>query len=130
MQLMPITAQRMGIDETASPVEQIKAGTELIKWLEERFENIEDRSERIKFVLAAYNVGLGHVIDARSLAEKDGKNPDLWDESVDMYLLKKSDPDFYNDPVVKYGYCRGVETYNYVSQILNRYEHYKNIIKD
>ncbi len=130
MQLMPVTAQRMGIDETASPVEQIKAGTELIKWLEERFESIEDRSERIKFVLASYNVGFGHVIDARNLARKDGKNPDIWDDSVDLYLLKKSDPDFYNDPVVKYGYCRGVETYNYVSQILDRYEHYKNIIKD
>ena len=61
---------------------------------------------------------------------KDGKNPDVWDGSVDVYLLKKSDPDFYNDPVVKYGYCRGVETYNYVSQILDRYEHYKNILKD
>ena len=130
MQLMPLTAQRMGVDETASPVEQIKAGTELIKWLEERFEDIGDRSERIKFVLASYNVGYGHVIDARNLARKDGKNPDVWDNSVDMYLLKKSDPDFYNDPVVKYGYCRGVETYNYVSQVLERYEHYKNIIKD
>ncbi|HJX72098.1 MAG TPA: transporter substrate-binding domain-containing protein [Bacteroidales bacterium] len=130
MQLMPITAERMGIDESASPVEQIKAGTELIKWLEERFEHVEDRSERIKFVLASYNVGFGHVIDARNLARKDGKNPDIWDDSVDLYLLKKSNPDYYNDPVVKYGYCRGLETYNYVSQILDRYEHYKNIIKD
>lgn len=130
MQLMPLTAHKMGVEKGASPVEQIKAGTELIKWLEERFENIPDKSERIKFVLAAYNVGLGHVIDARNLAEKDGKNPDVWDNSVDMYLLKKSDPDFYNDPIVKYGYCRGVETYNYVSQILDRYEHYKNIIKN
>jgi membrane-bound lytic murein transglycosylase F len=130
MQLMPLTAQRMGVDTTASPVEQIKAGTELIKWLEERFERIEDRSERIKFVLASYNVGFGHVVDARNLARKDGKNPDIWDDTVDMYLLKKSDPDFYNDPVVKYGYCRGIETYNYVSQILDRYEHYKNILKD
>jgi membrane-bound lytic murein transglycosylase F len=130
MQLMPVTAERMGVDENDSPIEQIKAGTELIKWLEERFESIEDRSERIKFVLASYNVGLGHVIDARNLARRDGKNPDVWDDSVDLYLLKKSNPEFYNDPVVKYGYCRGVETYNYVTQILDRYEHYKNIIKN
>ena len=129
MQLMPVTAQKMGISKNATPVQQIKAGTELIKWLEERFENIQDHSERIKFVLAAYNVGLGHVLDAQKLAEKDGKDPDIWDDNVDEYLLKKSDPDFYNDPVVKYGYCRGIETYNYVSQILDRYEHYKNIIK-
>ncbi len=130
MQLMPVTAERMGVDETDSPVENIKAGTELIKWLEERFENIEDRSERIKFVLASYNVGLGHVIDARNLAMKDGKDPDVWDDSVDLYLLKKSNPEFYNDPVVKFGYCRGMETYNYVTQILDRYKHYKNIIKN
>lgn len=130
MQLMPLTARRMGVDESASPVEQIKAGTELIKWLEERFNYIEDRPERIKFVLASYNVGLGHVLDAQKLAQKDGKDPNKWDDCVDIYLLKKSDPDFYNDPVVKHGYCRGIETFNYVSQILNRYEHYKNIIKD
>ncbi|MBN2215616.1 MAG: transporter substrate-binding domain-containing protein [Bacteroidales bacterium] len=130
MQLMPLTAQRMGVDETDSPVEHIKAGTELIRWLEERFVKIEDRSERIKFVLASYNVGIGHVIDARNLARKDGKNPDIWDDSVDLYLLKKSNPDFYNDPVVKYGYCRGTETFNYVSQIMDRYEHYKNIVKN
>ncbi len=130
MQLMPVTAQKMGIGKNATPVQQIKAGTELIKWLEERFDNIKDRSERIKFVLAAYNVGLGHVLDAQKLAEKDGKDPNIWDDNVDTYLLKKSDPDFYNDPVVKYGYCRGVETYNYVSQILDRYEHYKNLIKN
>lgn len=130
MQLMPMTAQKMGVDEFASPIDQIKAGTELIKWLEERFKNIEDRKERIKFVLAAYNVGLGHVIDAQNLAIKDGKDPNVWNNCVDEYLLKKSNPEFYNDPVVKYGYCRGTETYNYVSQILDRYEHYKNIIQD
>ncbi|MBN2610257.1 MAG: transporter substrate-binding domain-containing protein [Bacteroidales bacterium] len=130
MQLMPGTAQKMGVDENATPVEQIKAGTELIKWLEDRFIYIEDRPERVKFVLASYNVGFGHVLDAQKLAEKDGKDPNKWDDCVDMYLLKKSDPVFYNDPVVKHGYCRGVETYNYVSQILDRYEHYKNIIKD
>lgn len=130
MQLMPMTAQKMGVDELASPVDQIKAGTEFIKWLEERFINIEDRNERIKFVLAAYNVGMGHVIDAQNLAIKDGKDPNKWDGCVDEYLLKKSSPEYYNDPVVKYGYCRGSETFNYVSQILDRYEHYKNIIKN
>ncbi|MFO7655981.1 MAG: transporter substrate-binding domain-containing protein [Bacteroidales bacterium] len=130
MQLMPRTARKMGVDENASPVEQIKAGIELIKWLEDRFMYIKDRPERVKFVLASYNVGFGHVLDAQKLAEKDGKDPNKWDDCVDLYLLKKSDPAFYKDPVVKHGYCRGVETYNYVSQILDRYEHYKNIISD
>jgi membrane-bound lytic murein transglycosylase F len=130
MQLMPMTAQKMGVDEFATPIEQIKAGTEFIKWLDQRFSNIEDPQEKIKFVLASYNVGLGHVIDAQNLAIKDGKDPNVWENSVDEYILKKSTPEYYNDPVVKYGYCRGSETFNYVSQILDRYEHYKNIIRD
>ena len=49
---------------------------------------------------------------------------------MDKYLLSKSDPKYYNDPVVKYGYCRGIETYRYVTDVLERYKHYKNIIKD
>jgi membrane-bound lytic murein transglycosylase F len=47
---------------------------------------------------------------------------------VEEWLLKKSDPDYYTDPVVKYGYARGIETYNFVKQIMGRYEHYKNIM--
>ena len=105
---------------------------EFIKWLDKRFEKrgISDEQEKIKFVMASYNVGLGHILDARRLAEKNGKDPDKWDNNVDEYILKKSNPKYYKDPVVKYGYCRGSETYNYVYQILDRYEHYKNIIPE
>jgi membrane-bound lytic murein transglycosylase F len=60
---------------------------------------------------------------------KHDDDPNIWMGSVEEWLLKKSDPDFYSDPVVKYGYARGMETYNYVREILERYEHYKNIIK-
>jgi len=71
---------------------------------------------------------LGHILDARRLAEKYGKDPNVWENNVDEFILKKSDPEYYHDPVVKYGYCRGSETYQYVYQILDRYEHYKNIL--
>ncbi len=131
MQLMPSTATRFGLSVNSSPEDQIRAGTEFIKWLDERFrEEIPDEKERIKFILASYNIGPGHVFDAMSLAEKFGKDSRLWDENVDEYLLNKSKPVFYNDPVVKYGYCRGIETYNYVIEVLDRYEHYRNIIPD
>jgi len=132
MQLMPTTARRFGVNRNSSPEKQIEAGTEFIKWLDKRFEKrgITDEQEKIKFILASYNVGLGHILDARRLAEKEGKNPDVWEKSVDEYILKKSNPKYYKDPVVKYGYCRGSETYNYVYQILDRYEHYKNIIPE
>ncbi len=132
MQLMPTTAKRFGVSKKSTPEKHIKAGVDFIKWLDKRFENrgITDEEEKIKFILASYNVGLGHILDARRLAEKEGKDPDKWENNVDEYILKKSNPKYYKDPVVKYGYCRGTETYNYVTEILDRYEHYKNIIPE
>jgi membrane-bound lytic murein transglycosylase F len=130
MQMMPSTASKFGINANSSHEQQIRAGIKFLMWLEERLDFIEDHNEKIKFTLAAYNVGLGHIIDARNLAEKNGSNPDVWEDSVDKYLLSKSDPKFYNDPVVKYGYCRGKETYAYVRDIMERYEHYRNLINN
>jgi len=128
MQLMPNTAQRYGVDVTSSPREQIRAGTSFIAWLSKQFDDIPDQEERIKFILAAYNIGPGHIFDARNLARKNGADPNKWEGNVEKFLLKKSDPVFYNDPVVKYGYCRGTETFRYVNEVLERYEHYKNIL--
>lgn len=129
MQLVPQTAKHYGLDTSDASVEQnIIAGTNYILDLE-RFwrKTITDKNERVKFVLASYNAGIGHVIDARNLAIKFGKNPDVWDNNVDQMILQKSNPLIYNDPIVKCGYCRGLETYNYVKEIINRYNHYKNI---
>ncbi|MFO7827582.1 MAG: transporter substrate-binding domain-containing protein [Bacteroidales bacterium] len=132
MQLMPSTANRFGVSKSSPPEKNIKAGIQFIKWLDKRFENrgITDDEEKTKFILASYNVGLGHILDARRLADKYGKNPDVWENHVDEFILKKSNPKYYRDPVVKYGYCRGSETYHYVYQILDRYEHYKNILPE
>ncbi|HAN19537.1 MAG: lytic transglycosylase F [Bacteroidetes bacterium GWC2_33_15] len=132
MQLMPTTAKRFGVDKKSLPKQNIKAGIRLIKWIDTRFVNlgIKDKDERIKFVLASYNVGVGHVLDARRLAEKHGKDPNTWDNNVAEYILRKSNPRYYNDPVVEFGYCRGDETFNYVFQIIDRYEHYKNFIPE
>jgi membrane-bound lytic murein transglycosylase F len=130
MQLMPITAERFGIDSLASPEENIEAGVKFIKWIEDQFSYIENDYERTKFVLASYNVGPGHVFDAQRLAKKNGKDPNVWEDNVDLYMLKKSEPKYYQDPVVKHGYCRGKEPFNYVSEVLDRYEHYKNMISE
>jgi membrane-bound lytic murein transglycosylase F len=131
MQLMPTTARRFGVNRNSSAREHIRAGTDFIGWLDRRFESeIPDPEERIKFVLAAYNVGPGHIMDAITLARKTGKDPRVWTDNVDVSLLKKSDPQYYRDPDIRYGYARGRETYNYVVQVLERYEHYKNIIED
>ena len=89
MQFMPGTAARFGISKTSKVDEQIKAGAEFINWLEDYFSDIPDSTERKKFVLAAYNVGPGHMKDAMRLAEKFDKNPYVWDNNVSEFLIKK-----------------------------------------
>jgi membrane-bound lytic murein transglycosylase F len=131
MQMMPGTAALYGIDSTSSPEEQIKAGVMYLKALDEALpESISGPEERMKFMLASYNMGIAHVLDARRLAEKNGKNPDIWSANVDYYILNKSNPKYYQDTVVKFGYARGEETYNFVLEVLERYEHYKNVVLD
>ncbi len=128
MQLMPVTAQRFGVDNNSSPAAQIHAGVKFIHWLDTQLvKYVPDKNEREKFVLASYNIGLGHVLDAMNLAEKYGEDPAKWEDSVESYLLKKSDPKFFTDPVVKNGYARGTETFRYVRDIMYRYNHYLNI---
>ncbi len=129
MQLMPGTAEIYGIDNQATPEENVEAGILHLKALDDRFKDlIVDPEERMKFVLAAYNAGIAHVFDARRLATKYNRNPDVWNDNVDFFLLNKSDPKYYNDSVVFYGYCRGEEPFKYVNDILDRFEHYKNVI--
>jgi len=128
MQLMPTTAKKFGIDQNSDPNQNIRAGIMFIKWLDERLSEIVDIEERRKFILASYNVGLGHVLDARALAAKNGFDENVWDNNVDQFIINKSNPKYYTDPVVKYGYCRGTETYNYVAGIYKRYEHYRNLV--
>jgi membrane-bound lytic murein transglycosylase F len=131
MQIMPATAIELGIDLNATPIEQIEAGVKYLRWLDKQFAtDIPDTAERQKFVLAAYNAGIAHVFDARRLAAKNNKNPNIWEGHVDYYLLNKSKPEYYLDEVVYYGYCRGQEPYNYVTEILDRYGHYQRAIRN
>lgn len=131
MQLMPKTAERFNVTDIVNPRENVRAGLEYLTWLDEVFAPIiEDKQERLKFVLASYNVGIGHVMDARKLAMKYGKNPSVWDDNVEIFILKKTMPEYYNDPVVRYGYCRGKEPYNYVIKVLDRYNHYLKVLPD
>ncbi len=78
---------------------------------------VPDENERKKFVIASYNSGLGHVKDAINLAKKYGLNPQKWDNNVAKAILWKSNPKYYKDPVVKFGYSRGRETYDYVNRV-------------
>lgn len=128
MQVLPTTGQRFGVnpEELQMPERNLMAGTRFLAWLEKYWDRkLTDSTDRIKYILASYNAGLGHVIDARNLADKYGANPDKW-EDVSFYLLKKTERKFYTDPIVKSGYCRGREPVNYVIKILEYYQLYQN----
>ena len=131
MQLMPATAKQFGATDPEDPQQSIAAGVNYLKWLDEFWqEKVPDQQERLKFILGSYNVGQGHVLDARKLSVKNGKDSTRWDDNVAFYLLKKSEPEFYNDPVVSAGYCRGSEPVNYVAEILHRTEEYKQLMRN
>lgn len=128
MQMMPVTAKNFGIDTLSGVESQIRAGVKYIRYLDKCFNMIADSSERIKFILASYNSGPGHVFDAMRLAEKYKKNKFYWDNNVDSFMLKKAYPKYYRDPVVRHGYSRGYESFKFVNEVIERYLHYKNFL--
>ena len=130
MQLMPATARAMGLPEgkEQNPEESIKAAVKYIGATAKSFSKIP-QEERINFVLASYNSGIGHVLDAMALAEKYGKNKYVWRDNVENFILLKSNEEYFTDPVCKNGYFRGIETYNFVRDITSRFEQYKKKIK-
>jgi membrane-bound lytic murein transglycosylase F len=129
MQLMPATAETFGVQNIEDPKQNIKAGILLLNSLNNTFSKaISDSTERVKFVLAAYNIGLGHVNDAQRLAEKYGNNPLVWDNNVEIWLEKKMEEEYFKDEVVRWGYCRGEEATKFVRNVTNNYKQYKNVI--
>lgn len=130
MQLMPGTARDLGVTRITDPEQNIRAGVRYIKQLWEMWPDIPDTTQRIKVVLASYNCGVFHVKDAQKLAVKYDKQATQWDDGLDEFILKLASPNYYNDEVVKYGYTRGSEPYRYVSEIMERYKHYKQFIAE
>ena len=128
MQLMPLTAKEMGVENRLNPDDNIRGGTQYLKKLWNRFEEIEDESQRMKFTLAAYNCGLQHVFDAQKLADLKSLDRHVWDGNVSEMILALSYPKNYNNPAVDFGYVRGIEPYTYVKQIFERFYHYKQFI--
>lgn len=131
MQLMPATSRVMGVPpgKEQDPEESIKAAVKYIANMQRTFSKVTDKEEQAKFILAAYNCGIGHVTDAMALAEKYGRNRYLWEHHVAHYMLLKSNKEYYQDPVCKNGYLRGSDTYEFVREILARAELYKRKIK-
>ncbi len=129
MQMMPDAMVSYNLDTLSTPEEQIMAGAAYLKSLEKQLpESITDSVARIKFTLACYNGGFSHIMDARRLAEKHGKNPNIWTGNVDYYVLHLSENIYYDDPVVTSGYMRGWETYRFVNDIFRRFHNYQKLI--
>ncbi|MEE4248285.1 MAG: transglycosylase SLT domain-containing protein, partial [Kangiellaceae bacterium] len=128
MQMMPSTAESLGIKDISDPVESLRGGTTYLQRMYNYFDHIEDQENRIKFALASYNCGYGHVLDAQRLAEANGLNRNIWSDNVEQAMLDLSLPKNYTKPFIKHGYVRGIEPVTYVAQIFERYNHYNQFI--
>lgn len=119
MQLMPSTAARFGLSVTEiyDPEKNIATSARIMGSLMREFSDIPSASERLCFALAAYNAGSGHIRDAMALAREDGREARSW-SVVSSYVLRLMQPEYYQRPVVRYGYMRGAETVGYVRAIL------------
>ena len=130
MQIMPSTAQHLNLpmEQIYHPEKNIQAAARYLRELEQKFADIHPREERMWFVLASYNGGAGHIQDARTLARQAGKNANRWDE-VKHFVLRLSNPGYYNRKEVRFGYMRGSETYQYVESIRQRWNEYRRVAK-
>jgi membrane-bound lytic murein transglycosylase F len=111
---LPSTARSLDVNDIHNPVENIYAGVQYLKKLFDRFEGAED-SDRLMLALAAYNVGEGHLQDARNLASRMNLDPNSWaslEKTLPLLRYRK----YYKD--AKYGYCRGTEPVIYIKQIM------------
>ena len=126
MQLMPATAVAFGldIDSIAVPAHNVRIAVETLKSLDNSLQSVDNDEERQKFILAAYNAGIGHVFDAMAIARKYDKNAQIWYGEVEEAMLMKANPEYYNDDVCRLGYFRGRQTTTYVRDVVTLYKYY------
>jgi membrane-bound lytic murein transglycosylase F len=118
MQLLPNTARSLGVKDIYNPVENINAGVQHLKNLYEYFSTAEEE-DRLLISLAAYNVGQGHIRDARNLAIQMSLDPDQWSSLAKTLPLLRHQKYYENS---EFGYCRGTEPITYIEQIMAYYD--------
>lgn len=119
MMLTQATAKQMKIKDRTDPAQSIHAGAKYLAYLRNNLPERIVEPDRTWIALAAYNVGIGHVEDARVLTQRSGKNPDLWpDIKESLPLLSKKK--WYE--TTRYGYARGGEPVRYVENIRRYYD--------
>lgn len=121
MMLTLATAKQVGIKNRLDAKQSIFGGAKYFASIEKRFSNKVKGSNRFAFTLAAYNVGMGHLHDAQTLARKLNKNPYAWSD-IKTVLPLLSEKKYYKN--LKYGYARGNEPVRYIESI----QHYVDLI--
>lgn len=132
MQVMGSVARDFGIpaDRISDPKTNIETAVKLIKKIEStlRFGNSTSDEDRIQIVLACYNAGTGHILDARRLAVKQGVNHNSWAQ-LRQYVVLKGTPEWVGDEAVRNGAFNGTETIQFVDKVMAQYSRYcKNYI--
>jgi membrane-bound lytic murein transglycosylase F len=131
MQLMPETAAKFGVDTLSGPAHQLAAGIKYVRYLDQQLpDEISDPRERIHFVLASYNVGIGRVLTAREKAGEFGRDKNRWNGHVDYYLLRRSKKDPHGSQDTLTAFPVDYKTEGFVDDIVNRYYHYRNLIPE
>ncbi|WP_075806700.1 membrane-bound lytic murein transglycosylase MltF [Pseudomonas putida] len=119
MMLTQRTAQAMGVSNRLDPVQSIRGGAKYFMYVKEQLDDSIKEPDRTWFALAAYNVGGGHLDDARKLAEREGLNPNKWLD-VKKMLPRLAQKKWYSK--TKYGYARGGEPVHFVANIRRYYD--------
>lgn len=126
MQVMPSSAKAYGvsIDNMAEPRENVALATLILRSTDKFLTKyVPDPGERVKFMIAAYNCGIGHIKDAIEIAKSRGLDPRSWDGNVEEALKLKIDPEVYNDKdLCRFGFYRGDLTAEYVKEVMDLYE--------
>ncbi|MFA6335344.1 MAG: transglycosylase SLT domain-containing protein [Bacteroidales bacterium] len=129
MQIKRTTAKHFGIEDIYDPEQNIKAGTLLLKRLQKMYSKEQiDSVNSVRFVLAAYNAGEGRVEDIRKFSAHKGANPNDWNSVIEVIPMMRNSE---NLPLglVRFGTFNGIETVNFVNDVLSRYEDYKVLVK-
>jgi hypothetical protein len=122
MQVRPVAAEAVGAVRFETPADNVQTGTRYLRQLDEMFAAAQPR-ERLGIILAAYNIGPGHVRDAQVLAHRFGYDPNRWENALDVMLPLLEQPAVYSQ--LPNGFGRGSETVAYVQRILERYRRYR-----
>ena len=115
LQIMPRVARTYGADDPFDPEQNVAAGASLLSWLYGLFDNVPS-PDRLAFTLAAYNMGYGHLQDARALAAMNGLDPDRWEGHVETVLPLLEDPAVADR--LPHGRARGRTTRRYVAHVM------------